>query len=64
MLLSLSEKAYPDRNDSIVPITESQLLSIFPNSLSDVTDRAQIESTMPNSFEEAYQVALREQGIV
>ena len=63
-LLSLSEKAYPDRTDSITPIIESRLLSIFLSGLSDPNVRAQIERTMPDSFEEAYQAALREQGIL
>lgn len=63
-LLSLAEKAYPDRTDSLNPIIESQLLSIFLSGLSDMNVRAQVERTMPHSFEEAYKIALREQGIV
>ena len=63
-LLSLSEKAYPEKNEAINHIIESQLLSIFLRGLSDGNDRAQIERNNPGTFEEAYQIALREQGIM
>lgn len=63
-LLSLSEKAYPEKNEAIMPIIESQLLSIFLSGLSDGNVRAQIERNGPSTFEEAYQIALREQGIM
>ncbi|MEW8547173.1 MAG: hypothetical protein AB2693_26985 [Candidatus Thiodiazotropha sp.] len=63
-LLSLAEKAYPDRSDSINPIVEQQLLTIFLCGLSDSNIRAQVERVQPASFEEAFQIALREQGIM
>ena len=63
-LLSLSERAYPERNAAIDEIVESQLLTIFLCGLADTSIRAQVERTMPKTFEEAYRIALREQGIV
>ena len=63
-LLGLAEKAYPDQNDHVKPIIESQLLTLFLSGLSNVDVRAQVERSQPRNFEEAYAVALREQTII
>ena len=62
-LLGAAQRAYPQQNEHIRPITESQLLSIFLAGIWDKNIRAQVERSGPRTFDEAYALALREQQI-
>ena len=62
-LLGAAQRAYPQQNEHIRPIIESQLLSIFLAGIWDKNIRVQVERSGPRTFDETYALALREQQI-
>ena len=62
-LLGASQRAYPQQNEHIRPIIESQLLSIFLAGIWGKNIRVQVERSGPRTFDKAYALALREQQI-
>ena len=62
-LLGAAQRVYPQQNEHIRPIIESQLLSIFLAGIWDKNIRAQVERSGRRTFDMAYALALREHQI-